>query len=410
MHGEIFPSSIHARRRGPTLTAFFALISSLGIACSNFDREDRIEDLRILAVRAEPPEILYSPLYALTTPDSRPPGLPLEGVEMELEVYAFEPRGGLVRTSVNLCPADERACIDFDVDKILANLEENARKEVAAVYRPTQLENEPISQAIDPAGRIPALKWRFDFSPAVIDSLVPKGADGRPTLSFFPSFPRIAVDIESPEHAEVARETAYKRISTAVDLWDPSLPADFRAGIANGLGIQLCDERVPDEEFVEGPATCLEPRMANRNPTLLGFYLSSEDEQPEEGMRFVPLSEQSALDIGPRSQIRVARGSSIRLEPVFAEGDAERYQAFRFNIENSKLEIENRREDFVGNWYSTGGSLSLGLTTIVFYNDLSVVWTLPATGVEAGDEDTLVAVFLDQRGGTAVGEVRVTYR
>lgn len=390
--------------------AYGALTLGLMSGCSNFDREDRIEDLRILAVRADPPEILYSPLYALTTPDSRPPGLPLESVAMELEVFAFEPRGGLVRTSVNLCPANERACIDFDVNGLLLGTKDDARAELEAVYRPSRIENEPKSQDADPSGRIPGLKWKFDFTPAVIDSLVPKTADGVPTLSFFPTFPRIAVDVESPSHGDVVRETAFKRIATGVNLWDPALPADFRTGIANGLGIQLCDERTPDEDFVEGPATCLEPRQANRNPTLLGFYLTREDDTPDEGMRFVPVAEQSSLDIGAQSSLRVARGSRIRLEPVFAEGDAERYQAFRFNIENNSLEIENRREDFVGNWYSTGGSLSLSLTTVVFYNDLSVVWTFPSEGVQAGDQDTLVAVFLDQRGGTAVGEVRVTYR
>ena len=388
----------------------YGVVALMLSACSGFDREDRIEDLRILAVRADPPEILYSPLYALTTPDTRAPGLPLQGVDMELEVYAFEPRGGLVRTQVNLCPAGEGACIDYDTAPLLADKSSETQAELKAVYTPPVIENAPLSGQNDPSGRIPDLKWQFTFTPAVIDSLVPKTEDGLPSLTFFPTFPRIAVDIESPTHEDVARETAFKRISTGVDLWDPSLPPDFRAGIAGGLGIELCDSSVPDEEFVEGPGTCLEPRVPNRNPTLLGFYLTGEDDEPEEGIRFVPLSEQSSLDVGPRSSIRAARGSSIRLEPVFAEGDDERYQAFRFNIEDSTLEIENRREDFVGNWYSTGGSLSLNLTTVIFYDDLSSVWTLPSTGVEPGDEDTLVAVFLDQRGGTAVGEIRVTYR
>lgn len=411
MNGKNPPSlSCTTVTRHLTRLGACALALALMGACSGFDREDRIEDLRILAVRADPPEILYSPLYALTTPETRPPGLPLQSVDMELEVFAFEPRGGLVRTQVNLCPAGEGACIDFDTDSLLAGKTSETQAELKAVYMPPAVENEPSPQQSDPSGRIPSLKWQFSFTPAVIDSLVPKTEEGLPTLSFFPTFPRLAVDIESPSHDDVARETAFKRISTGVDLWDPSLPPDFRAGIANGLGIQLCDTSIPDEDFVEGPAPCLEPRAPNRNPTLLGFYLSGEEDEPEDGMRFVPISEQSTLDIGPRSSIRASRGSSIRIEPVFAEGDNERYQAFRFNIEDSTLEIENRREDFVGNWYTTGGSLSLGLTTVIFYDDLSSVWNLPTAGVEPGDQDTLVAVFLDQRGGTAVGEIRVTYR
>jgi hypothetical protein len=69
---------------------------SITVACTSFDREDRIEDTRVLAVEVTPPEILYSPLF-LTPPALRP--FPLFGTTLEVKVHAFDPRGGTVRTS-----------------------------------------------------------------------------------------------------------------------------------------------------------------------------------------------------------------------------------------------------------------------------------------------------------------------
>src|SRR4051812_10926627 len=54
-----------------------------GGGCTNFPREDRVEDTRVLAIKTEPAEILYSPLF-LTPASQRPPGFPLPSVDVNV--------------------------------------------------------------------------------------------------------------------------------------------------------------------------------------------------------------------------------------------------------------------------------------------------------------------------------------
>jgi hypothetical protein len=95
---------------------------------------------------------------------------------------------------------------------------------------------------------------------------------------------------------------------------------------------------------------------------------------------------------------------------MFAPGAVERYQVLSFDIEASRITILNRVEDLACNWYSTRGPTSNTLTSLQFTRErLGVLWQLPADAV-SGERDSLVLVVLDQRGGTAVAEVTVTYR
>lgn len=372
-------------------------------ACTNFDREDRIEDLRVLAVRTEPAEILYNPLYAFTRPDERPPGLELPGVDMQVEVFAVEPRGGLVRSEVRLCPDGNFACVDFDPSHLFADLGGEPRIDLEEAYLPRAAETD-VDLERDPAGQLPGLRFDWRFTEAVIDSIVPRTAGGDPIPSFFPELPRFAIDLESKAHAEVTRETAFKRVPVGVDLWDPSLPPEFRDTLSVALGIQLCDERVPDEEYVEGRTDCVEPRGPNQNPALIGFDVLAPDEEPEDGVRTAETS-----DLGLSSVLSVPRGGVVSLMPVFAPGTLERYQVLSFDIEASTLTIENRREDLALSWYTTRGD-AFGETSLQFGGHFGVDWSLPFSGIEPGERDVLVLVARDQRGGTAVARVTVEYR
>lgn len=399
------------RRWSPWLAPALLSATCFPVAsCTQFDREDRIEDLRVLAVRTEPPEVLYDPIHVFTRPEARPPGVPQTSLDVSVEVIAFEPRGGPVDARVRFCPEGNGACVDYDPEPLWNGVGEPAAGEVRAAYTAQTLESEGADLSRDPSGQVPGLRFSFAMTPAVIDSLVPKTPDGTPTPSFFPTLPRFGIEVESPTHEEVTRETAYKRWPVGLNLGHPSVPPDFRNALATRLGITLCPTRVPDDEYVEGPGTCVEPRVANQNPTLLGFYLHDEGHSPEAGIRLLPRSESGSVDLGPESRLRVPRGGTLFLEPVFADDALERYQALRFNLEGSELEVENRREDLTASWYTTRGDVSLPLTTIVFYNDLSVRWRLPYSSVSAGEGDTLVVVVRDQRGGIATGRVQVEYR
>jgi hypothetical protein len=388
-----------------------AAVSAVG--CVDFDLEEQIEDLRVLAVRHEPAEIMFSPLYLL--PAAQRPPFPLPTTTVQTEVYAYDPRGGQVTMTTQLCPeGNDSSCrlYDQDFDEDFVRLNEPVRSEVGALLTPQLVELEVDEGTA--AGRI---GWTFstDISPGVIDFLQPKNDAGENVPSVFPLLPRFAIEVENKtqrvEGAEVFRERALKRLPLSLDLADPSLGPDFTRTLAEGLGVSLCDGPVPGRDVVadddfEGDAACLHPRGPNVNPGLLGFRLEATDVADELTQGVL----EGEPDLGLRSQLRVSPGGVVALTPVWAPGSAERYQVISFDIESSELVVVNRVEDLACTWYSTRGGLSTTLTSLQFNNErLGLVWQLP-TDATSGQEDSLVLVALDQRGGTTVAELHVVYR
>lgn len=360
-------------------------------ACTNFDREDRLEDLRVLAVRTEPAELFVSPLYLLPT-GARPP---LPSADVRMEVFAYDPRGGNVVVTSRLCTREEGRCI--------AEIPEDDRSSLAGIHTPSRIEQEVDNLDTDPTGRIRGLDYPFEFTENDIASFMPFG--------IFSEYVYLAMDVDNPNQDIVARESAFKRFPVSLNLWDPSTPPELRASLVEQLqrsfGVALCDERVPDDEYQEGPTTCVEPREANENPSLLGFRILEADERPADG---VLTTDEASPDVGVRSLLRVSRGATLRVEPIFAPGVRERYQIIGYTIEDSALFIENRLEDTVASWYSTAGNVSTGQSTLQFDGNLAISWALPQTGIAAGQRDSLIVVIRDQRGGAAVGQITVEYR
>jgi hypothetical protein len=62
-------------------------------------------------------------------------------------------------------------------------------------------------------------------------------------------------------------------------------------------------------------------------------------------------------------RIEVAPGQTVRLRPVAAEGDEQPYQAFAFDIQNSRLVLRNYKEDMAFSWFTTVGDVSETTTT-----------------------------------------------
>lgn len=380
----------------------------LGGACTNFDREERIEDMRVLAVRMDPPEILYSPLF-LTPASQRPPGFPLPTVQVQLETFAFDPRGGTVRTSVQLCPdgAGDNSCRLYDPASDLAAEPEAARAEIAALLSPVVTESDIAADAT-PVGRVLPATTTWSITPAVMDFFIEDDSRGNPIPSIFPLLPRLVVDSKNlsiTDEAEVQKERAYKRLPISIDLTSPDLPPSVAADLASGLGITLCTEPVTDEEYAEqGRASCLERRLPNNNPGLLGFKFEPNAEELTEGMLTGV-----APDLGVGSLLRTDPGAAIAITPVFTPDASEQYQVISFDIEASKIIVLNRVEDLACTWYSTRGDLTDSMTALQQGDALGIAWQLPFEA-ESGERDSLVLVVLDQRGGTAVAEITVEYR
>ena len=395
--------------RTPTSTTLPLLLAALfGGACTDFDREDRIEDMRVLAVRMEPPEILYSPLF-LQPAAQRPPGFPLPTIDVAIELFAFDPRGGRVRTSVQLCPDDagDSSCRLYDAAEDLAEEPPPAWDEIAALLTPNVTESEIAADAT-PVGRVLPATTTWHLTPPVIDFFINDDSRGTPIPSIFPLTPRVVVQAENLDIVEagaVHKERAFKRLPISIDLTSPELPPAVIEDLVQGLGITLCAEPISDEEFLEqGRAACLERRLPNHNPGLLGFKLEPDPAQLSEGY----LSG-GAPDLGIGSLLRADPGALIAVTPVFSPDASEQYQVISFDIETSKIIVLNRVEDLANTWYSTRGDVSDSLTALQQGDTLGVTWRLPFDA-QAGERDSMVLVVLDQRGGTAVAEITVEYR
>jgi hypothetical protein len=392
-------------------------------SCTDFDREDRIEDMRIFAIKTEPAEILYNPFH-LTPAATRPP-LPLPPIDVAVEVFAYDPRGGRTSLSVQLCPAGagDATCRLYNREDDLDQEPASARDELRALLTP-QVSEDTIDEtelAEFPAGRVQPSTFNWSFSAPVIDFFIPDSADGTPVPSIFPLLPRVVaigenLDQEAPS---VLKERAFKRIPVALDLTSAALPPEVVDDLASALGVALCAEPIPEAEFDEqGRADCLLRRTANNNPALAGLFPQEPgDTLPEGTVSFTDdlnaTSREQVIVHG--STIGASPGATLQLTPVFGAGNSgvpnsvERYQVISFDIEASKIIILNRVEDLACNWYSTRGELSSTLTAEQFNPSLGITWTLP-TDAEPGQRDVLVLVVLDQRGGTDVAELTVEYQ
>ncbi len=391
------------------LTSLAVAAATLGAgACTNFDREDRIEDMRVLAVRMEPPELLYSPLF-LQPAAQRPPGFPLPTVDVAVEVFAFDPRGGTARTSLQLCPndAEDNSCRVYDPAEDLAAEPETARAELAALLTPVVTEA-AIAADATPVGRVLPATTTWHITPAVMDFFINDDERGNPIPSIFPITPRLVVDaknLDITDAAEVQKERAFKRLPISIDLTSPDLPPDVTADLAQGLGITLCNAPIPDEEFaLQGRAACLERRLPNNNPVLRGFVFEPDPLVLREG--YVSDVEP---ELGVGSLLAADPGALIAVTPVFSPDASEQYQVISFDIEASKVILLNRVEDLACTWYSTRGDVSDSLTALQRGDALGITWRLPFDA-QPGERDSMVLVVLDQRGGTAVGEITVEYR
>lgn len=385
-------------------------------ACTDFDREDRIEDLRILAIKTEPAEILYSPFH-LTPAATRPPVLPLPPIDVSVEVFAYDPRGGRTSLSVQLCPegAGDATCRLYDRELDLLQEPESARDELRALLEP-QVTEDAIDLEASVAGRINPIGFNWSLTAPVIDFFIPDSADGAPIPSIFPLLPRVvavATNLDQSPPA-VVKERAFKRLPVALDMTSADLPPEVVDDLAAGLGVTLCNAPIPDAEFdLQGRADCLLRRLPNNNPRLRGFLEQEEGEElPPGTLGGEDLPGEGVL-LEPVDTVEKAPGSVVQVTPVFTDSGAapnsvERYQVISFDIEASKLIILNRVEDLACNWYSTRGEISSTLTAEQFAPSLGVTWTLPSDA-QPGERDVLVMVVLDQRGGTAVGELTVVY-
>jgi hypothetical protein len=378
------------------------LLNSIG--CSGFDPQFEVKDLRILAVQTEPAEILYSPLF-LFPDEALPPGLLKPTTEIKVTVFAYDPRGNDIETRLQLCPAqltdEEDGCLDYDY------YEKKDEHPFPEVTRPVM---DTLSTTETTSGKIEAFEYTFSIGPEDFYTFLPKDDLGNLFPSLFPTYLIFDVKVSPKDGPKEESERAYKRLPMYFDFANPATPPELAQGAADALGQRFCTPEDDIEAFVPGSnAVCIYSKTPNSNPDLLGFDIELSDVLPlelvtAESIDDVAYQLEETIDVKP--------GDKLLISPVVTAESVETYQVFSFDLNTGEIPAINREESLRVEYLITGGGFvdgpPFGSMQFSSNGHISTIWTLPNDRKKM-DEDAIITVIRDQRGGTSVSEITVRY-
>jgi hypothetical protein len=355
------------RNQGTTKTVTLALMLGSVAGCINLDRAPQVKDLRILAMRVDPPEILFSFFHIF--PYEQRGGFPLGPYNITAQVLAVDPQGREVQMSVRLCPEQvDGTSVNYEPGCEGYVIRNTAAPDEARAIIPLVQPDEYRRKA-DPSlgGEVTLPTVSMTFTDRAMDYMLPHTADGEFDLVntlLFPSFPSLVVRAQIPGTTE--SEVAFKRFTVGLDISPDGIPPELGADIVTlfeGItGAAFCPDVDPDADV-----NCIKRRVPNRNPTiarllylrtsqaeqLTGSGVALDEKDPTAGGRFKDITE----------RIEVAPGERIRIRPVHAQGDIQPYQGFGFDLQNSRLLLTNYKEDMAWSWFTTVGSIDASTTT-----------------------------------------------
>jgi len=401
--------------------ALLAVMTLCGAAgCIDLDVQSEIQDLRILAVQLDPPEVLFSPFLTLPAaqrPDMpvRPPGFPPAQFDVQARVLAAEPRTyAPVSFTSYVCPADDNElCHGYQVPADLGDEHDPAalRASLAPLVqrRTTAINPGDVFGTRDKA--LEALR----FDERAIEYLTMHDPVSGAVFIGLESRARLYLSAESQGIAE----TAFRRIPFNVDLslLGMGMPPEVQDQLFEAFGFELCEQPTPQEVVCNDPCwpedmgvpcdqrvrqladpadTCMRyPRIANRNPTILHLRYSEGDAPEYDDQNVDTCAVGNRLF--PGDSIKLKPGETVKVWPVLARGDSEPYQNIVIDIAAQKLVLSNYQEDLAVAWYATQGVPQPEVSNFILGGDLSTSYTLPA--YDTPDRVLLYAIVHDQRGG-----------
>ncbi|MFW5878299.1 MAG: hypothetical protein ACOCVR_00635 [Myxococcota bacterium] len=332
--------------RAPRLHAIvLGLLAAMAAACggTDFERSTEVTDLRVLAMRLDPPEV-EAPLDESSEP-----------VPVRVTALIASPTGEPTLWQLSTCATmHSMGCGSEDPE---------AEIEVSAVTSGTAPEL--------PEGAAPELVVSAEhrFTPeelfAMVESVGSQGFAGTR-----PVFELIAI---SGEQSEIAA----KRLQV-------SLPDAAYRMLLSQAGIPICDS-------YGLPEGCLDyrTRIPNTNPEIEEVrYRRASREGEESELRLFPAD-------GP---LLVSPGETLHIEPSAAEGSAESHQTLTIQMEDRTVSLEDREEMLIWSWFVTAGEPSRSRTEQRHTSGELNVWTAPEE--VPGDGDLWIWIVLrDNRGG-----------
>lgn len=334
-------------RRTLPIAALAILVAACGPGPN--DTPGSVHDLRVLAMRLDPPEVF------LPMDPSSPP------VDVGIEALVASPEGGPVKLSLEGCPDTGSAACQGVADSLDPTQQ--------TLYAPLT-DAHQASLPVPTLPSAPAVVYTESRSlpvPLLADLL--KGAGYGGLLGARPLF-------EVDASAASVSERAFKRLEV-------SYPDSVYEVALAQAGISICDSNGQ-------PAGCvaLHPRTPNQNPVLEHVRYQRSTDGPNAAWR--------ALPSGPLS---VAAGERVTFFPVSKSGSAEKYQTLSIDVQNRTVKVTNETELLIYSWFATKGSFDLDVTEVSRTRGVRNAYTAPKTVPQAGEDAFVWIVLRDTRGG-----------
>jgi hypothetical protein len=329
-----------------------------------------VQDLRVLAIKAEPPELLFD-----RTPDGS--GAVTAPGPVRFEALVMDPRGTPMSYEWSFCPLDSnQTCGDFAVRRDHAAAADQRVLDAARA----QTASGEVSPPDGGMGAVALDPFVADVSPALFAFHLADSALGMGNGAWVSAVLALGSGSEKLQ--------AQKRVVVnARDLaqWNPELAV---------TGFQICP---PAPAAQPGGCLPLAPRTPNRNPVV---------EAVEVAHHWRPVGEATFTTVDPAAgPIVVAPGEVLRLRPRLAADAAERYQELVSSLQNDQLMVVDRTEEPIVSWFATAGELDEEQTVPQLSKTLDNTFTAPAAPPAAGGRVVLFMVVRDQRGGAGWARV-----
>jgi hypothetical protein len=321
-----------------------------------------VEDLRVLAVRADPPEVLVDRVDGQATQ----PG------PVSFQALVVDPRGQSMVYQWRFCPVEsDETCADFDRRRAAAPAEFQPALDVARAQESAGqsevIATGPARGVADFAVHLPQNLFRYHLDTSGL---------GLGNGSWVSAVLDVAAGGETLQ--------VQKRVVLgARDLsqWNPELQK---------FGWQVCAPGVPAPGCLP-----LAPRTPNHNPTIAAVEIARS------GRADAPFAPR------PEGPLMLASGEVIRLRPLLGPDAEERYQTVESTLQANDLVVTDRTEEAVVSWFATAGKFASTHTTPQLTKTLDNTFTAPSSPPAHGR----ISVFLvvrDQRGGAGWISLEVT--
>lgn len=343
-----------------------ALAATVVGCAEETESPSEVKDLRILAVAAEPPEVLFDREVGWSSP------------QVEFTALVADPRGTTTTFTWRFCPVEsEQACMNFN------SLKEQAPQGMRGMLDALFAQHDQGSAPLEPERGVGAMAvapfataWPTDLFAYHLAQTGLGLGNG--------AWPSAVIAVTDSAGKEVL---AQKRVTlNARDF------AQFNPELQSAFGISVCASA---EAATTTPCLPLGPRVANKNPAIVDVLVARGKAAD---LPFAPFE-------GP---LVVKPNETIRLRPMISPEAFESYQSVQSALQDSRLRVDDQKERPALSWFATAGSLAHEVTAFEATKTFDNTYTAPEVApLEQGGQVSVWLVVRDLRGGVGWREVRL---